>query len=511
VDFKTTDESWDISPLTAKIWFNGGFIGLLWGDALLQAFESDTIWTSNDPYRLVGDVGIYRYNVGYERKGFSFESQEDLKTRLRAMYTDKIEERLLVPVTIPSSAFGGFQGSSTPDTLVYRYDGSLSDEDTWAFELVSDLGSLDFGYANRWNRGMHPGLLTDVTRGSGDFELVTFNTREYWGADALWLRWGVGEGFALGGGYGHSEARIRQTARSVSTDTTLGDVGIGQDTKPFDSEIPLQSSKRWDASIAYDRGRLTADLTYRWNQYDFDPFVYQSSRSEISTIGSEVAYKEKEWSATAGIHYIDQDYGDTPADFHYFTPARNFWLDWGDRLDVGGQVEFDMPRATDVTLTFGWHDRAFDLDDPLRPVAPLAFLVTTEAVTYRFFEDLEYVAGRFDGEYGFTNRVYLDAHARVARYDKPSWQVRQTYFAYYLEAGYRNDRLQFSLGVGPDPVVLDPVPNVYRNNGWEQALRQSIPADLTRNQSQALGQGLQTQERLLEDDHAITLELILFF
>ncbi len=511
VDLKTTNEEWHLSPLQAKLWFNMGFVEVRFGDAIFQAFENDTIWRSEDPFGLVGEVGVFDYNVGRERKGFSFESPEFLKTRLRAMYTDKIEERLFTPVIIPSDAFGGFAASGTPDTLVYRYNESRFDSDTWAFELFADLGSFDFGYVNRKNRGLHPGLLAAVRRGAGAYELSTFNTREFWGADVLWLTWALWDGVTLGGGFGHSNAQVRQTAGSVSADTTLGDVGIGQDTERHDSEIPLQSSKRWDGSIGYDRGGVRTVLTYRWNEYDFDPFVVDASRAEINTIELDVRYANDKWSTGGVIRYIDQDYGETPVDFHYFTPARNFWLDWGDALDVIGQVEFDMTRATDVVLTFGWNDRVFDPSRRLGTVVPFGCLVAVEAVTTKVFDSIEYVSARFDGEYGITDRFYVDLHARLARYDKPGWQIERTYFASYLEAGYRDRRVSLSIGIGPDPIVLDPVPNDYLNNGWEQALRAGIPVDLTRSQSAELGRGLQNQEQQLEDNHALKLELILFF
>jgi hypothetical protein len=77
--------------------------------------------------------------------------------------------------------------------------------------------------------------------------------------------------------------------------------------------------------------------------------------------------------------------------------------------------------------------------------------------------------------------------------------------------GYRDRRVSLSIGVGPDPIILDPIPNDYLNNGWERALRVGIPAGCTRDQSVELGQGLQGQEQQLEDNHALKLELIVFF
>jgi len=511
VDFKTANDTWEVDPLRAKVWFNNGFVEIKLGDAIFEAFENDTIWASVDPFNLVGPVGIFDYNVARERKGFSFESQEILKTRIRAVYSDKFEERLFEPVTIAPVAFGGFPLSAGTDTLVYRYDSSLNDEDTWAFELFSDLGSFEFGYMNRRNRGMHPGLLADVTRLGGVFGVAAFNTREYWGADALWMDWNVFGPMSIGGGFGHSDAQVKQTAESASVESSLGEVGLGQDTTPSNSEIPLQSTKRWDGSLGYDADPVSVTLAYQWNEFDFDPFVYDASQGEIQTITLDARYTAEKWSTGLQVRYIDQDYGATPVDFHFFTPFRNFWLDWGDALDVAGQVEFDMPRATRLALTFGWNDRAYDPTRRLGIVVPLGILVTLEGVTDKFLGSIDYSALRVDGEYGIAERFYFDVHARLARYDKTSWQATKTYFASYLEAGYRNEHVEFSLGLGPDPIVLDPVPNEFRNNGWEQVLRGQIPTNLNRDQTFLLGQGLQAQEQVLESNHALKLELILFF
>ncbi len=511
VDFQTLGDSWSASPLEAEVLFNRGFAELYLGDAVLRAFESDSVWTSSDPYRVVGDVGIYRYNAGYTRKGFAFESPEILKTRVRALYADYAGARLLSPVTLPASAFDGFPSTTTSDTLVYDFNGSLNDADTWAWEVAADFGSLLLGYGTRLNRGLHPGLMADVTRTSGGFDVTTYNTRERWTADVVWLSWRVLAGLTLTGGWGHSSAHVQQTTRSALADTTLGDVGVGEDSDEFDGEVALQSDTRWSGTLRYQKGKVTAEVEGRWNEFDFDAFVVPASTAEIGTIALNLSYEGKTWNTGGNFRFIDQDYGATPVDFHYFVPARNFWLDWGDGLDVIGQVEFDMPRATDVSLSFGWNDAHYDLNQPLRPIVPLALRLGIEAVTPEVLERLEYAAARIDGEYGLSERLYVDVHGRLAHYDKPSWQVRETYSAYYVETGYRNTRFELSAGFGPDPVVLDPIPNTYRNNGWQETLRQGLPADVTRDQSTALGDGLQAGERFLKDNHVFQLELILFF
>jgi len=511
VDFKTSDEAVDLSPLQADIRFEQGFVELHLGNAKLRAFENDTIWTSSDPYLALGNVGIFAYNGGYERKGFTFEAPLVLNTRLRAMYSDKLELRG-GPVVLPATAFGDFANSNAADTVVYHFDRSRGDEDTWAFELLADLGSVDFGYISRRNRGLHPGTLAEVKRGSGDFGLSVFATTEDWQADVLWLRGGVFRGVVIGAGYGYADARVRQTSRSLSTVTLLADAVIGSDAQGVDANVPLQSSKRWHGSMELERGKLKLGALYEWSEFEFDPAVNKTgSKALINRFAVDVSYSLKRWSVGGGARYIDQDYGGAPIGFHFSTPARNFWLDWGDGLDASGMVAFDLPRATVLTLAPGWNMEAYGAHDSIRPVLPMALGVTANLVASDFLRRTELISLRADGEIGLGKKLYLDFAARVAHYNKPSWAIKDTYFASYLEVGYRNNRTEIGLGVGFDPFVLDPVANTYRNNGWEQKLRGAIPARLTRDQSQTLGDGLRLSEQLLEDSHALKLEVVLYF
>lgn len=510
VDFKTVGESWDLSPLEADIRFDRGFVETMLGDSRLRAFENDTIWSSSDPFELIGNIGIYGYDAGYERKGFAFESSEILNTRVRAMYGDKLDRRLRSPVIIPAGAFGGFPMSTTPDTVVYRFDRSAEDEDTWGIEFAADAGSLDFGYAQRNNRGLHPGLLADVSRGSGSFAVSSFNTREQWKAGVLWLRWRRNDDIMLGGGYGYSNAEIRKTVRSVDSVATLSDVATRQDANRFDGQVPLHSSTRWHGALVYNGG-LFARVTYEWNEFEFDRFVYSKSRARMRVVRLDVSRKSLKWRMSGSVGYTDQDYGETPTDFHFFTPGRNYWLDWGDRLDAGGMVAFDLARNSDLLLSFFWDPREENESGASREVVPFRFDITAGAVGFDFFERIELLTARLNGEYGLGERFYLALAARIARYDKPSWSLDKTYFASYLEAGFRNRRVEVSLGAGLDPMILDPITNNYRDNGWEEALRKRVPADLDRDQAVVLGQGLQESESDLRDSHVIKLEVVLYF
>jgi hypothetical protein len=284
VDFQTASDSWSFSPLEADVFFNRGFAEVALGDSYLRAFESDTIYTSSDPYRLVGEVGVYDYNAGYTRKGFAFESAEMLKTRFRALYADYAGERVTSPVTLPAGAFDGFPASTTADTLVYDADGSFNDADTWAWELAADFGSLGLGYGSRLNRGLHPGRMAEVTRISGGFDVVAYDTRERWDANTVWLSWDALDAVTLVGGFAWSNAQVHQTTRSMTTDSTLADLGTGPDAKPFDGTVDLQSSTRWSGRLQYEKARLDAAVEYQHSEFDFDALSSPGSTAVIRVV-----------------------------------------------------------------------------------------------------------------------------------------------------------------------------------------------------------------------------------
>ena len=134
VDLKTLEDSWGAQPLTAGVDFDRGFLTYDLGKATVKGFENDSTWNSTDPFKIVGDVGVFNYNAGFERKGASFVWPMPLNLDLRFMYTDKIEPGMLDPVTIPTAAFGQFATTTTPDTVVYVYDNRYDDSNAQVSE-----------------------------------------------------------------------------------------------------------------------------------------------------------------------------------------------------------------------------------------------------------------------------------------------------------------------------------------------------------------------------------------
>ena len=511
VDFKTIEESWDASPPRAEVLFDRGHIDLGLGSGVLKGFENDSTWASNDPFHLFGSVGVYGYDAGFERRGVSVETPLVLKTTLRAVFSDYIGDRPGAPPSFESDALEDFAASDSPDTALYRYGDTYEDEDTWGFDLAADAGSLGLGYARRWNRGFHPGSLAEVAKRGSSFDVAFSSTREFWDADSWYLRWGFLERLGARIGFGRAAAEIRTDSRSFSTFEEPGELSIGQTTEAYRSAIPLQTSTRWQGGLDFSSGAWRSEAGYSWAEYEFESGVYASSTARVRAITLDASYDGGKWRADALLRHVDQDYGETPVDFHAATPRRNFWLDHRDLLSTADMVSFDLERAMHVRAVFEWGERTLSNVRAERKPGATAVLAEAGVTTREIFEAVEYAYLRLALERAFRRGVFVQWDSRVARYDKVSWGLEDSYFSTYLECGYRNRWAEVSVGFGLDPVILDPVVNDYADIGREEYLRRAIPADLTREGYGVLGENLRRQEERLEDARTVKLEVILSF
>jgi hypothetical protein len=519
VDFKSIDDSWDIDPLRAEVLFDRGHMDLKLGEAVFKGFDNDTVWSSSDPFRLVGGVGIWGYNAGFDRRGFSAEVPFIPRTKLRGFYSDTVGEGPGPPLSIDSEAFGGFENSQSPDTLVYRYAATFEDEDVWGVEFCGETGSFDFGYTRRANRGYQPGSLAEIGRMESSFAASLYTTREFWEADVGWLGWNFWRDFSALAGFGRAKGKIQTAARSVSVVDELGGLGIGQAAEAFERDFPAQTDGRWIGALLFETERASARALYSRSDYDFEERVYSASSARVRDLVLDGSYRADRWRVAGSLRYLDQEYGDSPDDFHFSTPQKNAWLDHRDQLTTTRMVSFDLEKSTEFEAVFSWGRRALssvEKADTLEAaggenVGATAVLASVGAVSRDFFDAIEYVSLRLAIERTLWRRFFGQWDSRLAHYDKPSWGLEETFFSTYIEGGYRNSWTEVSLGFGFDPVVLDPVVNRYADIGREELLRGALPVCPLRSESALLGEGLRRQEALLEDFGAVKLEIILAF
>ncbi len=351
VDFKTTEDSWDTSPLRAEVLFDRGHIDLRVGRRRREGVRERL------DVGVVGSVSSLRRtsactDTTRDSSGGGSRSKRPRSSRPRfAVCTATSSARAPVrPRRSNRRRSARSRSPDAPDTVIYRYEDAYEDEDTWGFDLSADAGSLDFGYARRWNRGFHPGAFAEVTKRETDFDVAFYTTREFWDGDTGWLRWGFLDGFGATVGFGRATAVIRTNDASSSTIDGAEDLSIGAAARASDIELPLQKSGRWTGGLDLAKDGWRANAVYSWAEYEFESGVYSSSKARVGELSIDASYEEPKWSAKASLRAVDQDYGSTPADFHAATPRRNFWLDTRDRLTVADMVSFDLDRCVHMNV-----------------------------------------------------------------------------------------------------------------------------------------------------------------
>ena len=125
--------------------------------------------------------------------------------------------------------------------------------------------------------------------------------------------------------------------------------------------------------------------------------------------------------------------------------------------------------------------------------------------------NVEYAWWQTDATWKFLRGFYLELDGRLARYEKPSWQLEGTFASGYAEVGYKGRYFLINLGYGFDPVVFDPVINDFTHIGRTEELRKSLTEGVRRSNAASIGAKLLEQEAVLEGNHTIKLETIIRF
>jgi hypothetical protein len=167
---------------------------------------------------------------------------------------------------------------------------------------------------------------------------------------------------------------------------------------------------------------------------------------------------------------------------------------------------FDRAEFTEIAVSGVWSSA-----DSMMSPGYLSLHGLFDVSANELFASIEYSALRLAAEYGLPFRLFVQADARWARYKKGAWMLDDHFLSSYFEIGYRHRYGEITLGVGLDPVVLDPVTSRYSDIGREEFVRQAIPRSLGRDRAFGLGTAIAVQEAALEDEYPIKLEAIIHF
>jgi hypothetical protein len=516
---KWSDADWERYVDTGGVVLDWGFVGTDVGGLALDAFtDTRAAWTSLDPTRLVGDVGVFDYNAGYRRNGFAADYRFADAFHVRGLYADDMGKLSVDQPVIPVA--GLTAASSGADTTAYAVDHNPADSDVLGLEVFIDAKDFQCGIVSRRNIGRFPGTMADVS--FADSTARVYDTRQDTDATFYWLR--VSKLFDTGVtiGYGRGNAEINQLTQESQSLYAAGELAATQASSPFDARLEFETSERFYAALDRTAGRASGRAWWDRVTFDFDGTVFQPSEATVDRVNFDFDWTDADWTAGLRLRYTDPDYGKTPQELLVDSPALNMWLDWRDKFGVADIVGIGDDPYTDLVASGTWYPgrSAAGADsipylprtwpDVARWKPPFARL-ELGTTTHRFFDGMRYNRARLTLAYVFRGRVYAMTDGRAARYDVEAWGDAEIYLSGYVEAGYLHRWFNVNLGWGFDPVVFDPVVSDYMDIGRTRWLRQSLESGVTRDGAAATGAGLLSLEKQLQAVQTIKLELVVYF
>jgi hypothetical protein len=507
---RTTDDSWEFSPVRSDIFFDRGrFETQIW-KGQLTAFENDTVWTSSDPFALIGPRGVYRYNAGFGKRGLSLEIPMSGSLGINFIFADKPDRDSFASIIQAAGMRISSLSSTHGDSMTYAYRLGENGSDLWGVEALLRLGNYQAGFISRIDRGLHPGVLNTMQPVDTFYENAAYITDEQWQGTGFWLRAEIIGSLDAKLAYGHGQASLNRRRRSASVSNAPAEIDIGRNAVEWDAVQKIQESQRIAGNVSYQRSSLRCvfGMDYEW--FEFKPGIFAASEAKILEARFDAIYRPGAWTGSLHLEYVDQDYGQTPPSFHIYSPERNFWLRGGDRFLPETIVSLDEESFSLLRLTFSNRQHMFvagDDNDSRR----LRLFVEAGMNAGGMMEAFDYGYSRLSIERVLFDRYYAQLDSRGAVYDKTEWGESKAFLSAYIESGYRSDRMEISLGFGFDPVVFDPVRNEYFAIGRGESLRKALGGTFSRGASGDIGMRLLDLEHALETDRSLKLECILLF
>ena len=520
---KSRDSSWHLSPLDAEIVFDRGSLELKTAKGVVRGVENDSLWTSRDPLRLFGRVGIYNQNFGFGRRSISVE-QVLSKIHFRAVYADRLGGPQQGVGSIPKASVEEALSPEDAPRAVYRTNPGLADEDAFGGELFLDAGDVALGYGWRTNRGMNAGLLARFGAVDSMWTAEVCSTREYWNGSVVWADAALYGPFRLALAYGSGTAEALCLSRSIVSFDQPDSLTPGAGTEPAGQKIPFQKSRRWTGGIGYGAGKLAVSLDIERSTFEYIAPIFKTSKAEIVAGSIDIRYRAGGWALAGRVRYLDQSYREVPDEFHIYSRDQNYWLDYDDQLTVERMAGFDLDRYTTFGVECGWNREGRRYPPFSGPSEGQSLYGSLTGVVENVAGDMHALFARVAYERFLRPRVYLQLDGRLATYPQATWREERTFTDIYVEVGYRSGGMEISLGVGFDPVVFDDRSNRYLDIGRTEFLR-TAAGERRRNllfpdasgpesglaQPALMEYNLLALEDMLEETGTVKLEWILEF
>lgn len=508
------------------------------------AYDNEAAGTWDDPLRLVGDIGIYGYDYGYDRQGFRVRPQLG-RFDGELHYADNFQPgdqlfpnpdadlpgNLVTVLRGVDDGSGGFRfparASASGGTIL------LSDvnEDMLALRLRRQLGPVTVGVLGRADRGfdLSSGAFAFVT-GDDRVRVLSGQFEQSWYAYGAEGRWRTGlsglEVFAEAL-TGRLVADMRTGSERIAFQAAFDDTGVvsgvtelSRDTDGGNESVTLDRSRRlafgggWSGSLLGAASGLATTIAYldhddheTWGELEAEDQGRRSMWSARTRWDQTwVAVLPRSVQTILDVEWQGFDYRpNDPWDAQFWFPRRNFWLE-----HQGGRV------SPDRIVMLGGHDVwTFrpELRVPILPARNFAFEYAGRIHTHRLTTRPKFIESFFRFGYDLTPSLRAQTDTRWVKYDDPTLGLHSGYVDHFAELSYTFSRgIQLALSWGVDPWVLDVATNGYAYRGRDDAL---AVRGVTSAAAQAafLQQGpvIAAAERALRDQRRIAVEAIVRF
>lgn len=511
---KTVASTWDSGDSGREVKVNRAYVETEGAGVVVRAFENDSVWTSTGPLGLIGNAGVYDYNAGFDRTGFTVEYPLSEAINIRGMYADHTgPEEVPSPVADVGRAVI-FAGGNDEETTIYSCVPGRSGSDLLGFEAFIDTDGFQLGYARRHNYGLNQGRKLEITRVDSLFSSILFGTREDFAAAEYWLRLKKFFGMNAEFGFGRGNATLHHLDRGVLVSDEDGLEALIQLQRPddVDVETELLSSNRYVAGLEYAIGLLTMSASWERTSFDINPGVYEEAAAAVHRSAVRAEYNKDGVHVGIKARYTEQDYGGSDAGVRIDSPSRNFWLDGRDEYDVGDLAALGRSFYSDVVLTAAWAAPGSAGDGGRtggeERWMPSVVDLETGMTADNFFKTYLYRHARLNLEKVFRHGFFVVLDGRVATYSPALTGEEKRFTDGYVEFGYRQPRYEINLGYGFDPVIFDPVLNEYHDIGRSEYLRQSLEFYTGRkNESWTITE----REKSLQAENFLKLECLIHF
>jgi hypothetical protein len=507
------------------------------------AYDNEAAGTWDDPLHLVGDIGIYGYDYGYDRQGFrvrprfaGFEGELHYADNFRPGGTNYpvFDEGSAIEAgrgfrSVPDGA-GGFM--LAPDGYAALATVTVSDanEDMIALRLRRDVGPVHVGLLARADRGFDLGSGAFVFAAGPDrVQALSGSFDQAWygyGAEARWRPGPRGLelfGEALAGRkVADFIAGALEETYSIAFDDTgaveevvllAGEDGANRSVV-LDRSRRLAGGARWTGGLLRDAGALSLQVSYQ--DHD-DRAGLGDSRSADEGLRSMLSARgrwDQGWggflpravATIVDVEWQGFDYrADDPWDAQFWFSQRNFWLEHlGDRVSPDRIV---MLGGRDV-----WTFRP-ELRVPILPSRNAAFEYAGRIHTHSPSMRPKFIESFFRLGYDLTPSLRAQTDTRWVKYDDPTLGLHSGYVDHFAELAYTfATGVQVALSYGVDPWVLDRATNAYAYRGRDDALAAAgVGSAGARTAFLDQGPVLAAAERALRDQRRIAVEAIVRF